>query len=113
MTTEDGRPTDEEGEAGLAQPTAEQLNAWFAVLHRLCQLQFDDPLASVLAPTPLRPDFQDCVDRGWVAAWNVVGGAQGTQYRLLIRPEGRAMYKIWCEQLAELGRPVDPCWVRD
>lgn len=94
------------------EPSVDQLNAWFTVLHRVAQLQFDDPVGRVLAPSPLRQDIQDCVDRGWLMAWESAEKIDTGQTRLLIRPEGRAVYQKWCDMLAEAGTPVDPCWVR-
>lgn len=96
-----------------AEPTTDQLNAWFDVLHRVAQLQFDDPMHKVTAPKPLPQAIRDCVNRGWLMAWDTEEERKADKCRLLIRPEGRAIYKDWCSMLAEAGRPVNPCWVRE
>lgn len=97
----------------MNEPTVENLNAWFEVLHRVSQLQFDDPLAVVEVPKPLKQDIRDCVERGWLMAWQPEAGQPSAKVRLMIKPEGRKFYREMCEQLASEGRPVDPCWVKD
>lgn len=91
--------------------TVDQLNSWFEVLHRVSQLQFDDPFAVVNVPQPLRKDIQECVDRGWLMAWQSEGTQSGGMLRLMIRPDGRVVYRQMCEQLEAEGRPVNPCWI--
>ena len=97
----------------LTDAEVEQLNACFEVLHRVSRLQFEDPLATVDAPCPLRQDIQDCVNRGWLMAWQPEAGLASAKMRLMIKPEGRKVYREMCEHLAAEGRPVDPCWVKD
>lgn len=83
--------------------TQTRLHAWFAVLHRLARLQDDDPMQKVTCPAPLRWDIEECVRQGWVMAWE---DGRSDQRRLLLRPEGRAMYDRFCQDAADRGRPV-------
>jgi hypothetical protein len=88
------------------EPSAEQIDAWFEVLHRLALLQKDDPMAPAFAPEPLRQDIADCVARGWVKTWTLVGQEKAGKLRLLLTPEGREVYAEVCQALADEGRPV-------
>jgi hypothetical protein len=88
------------------EPTVEQLNAWFEVLHRLALIQRDDPLKPAFTPAPLRQDIADCVAQGWVRAWEIEGAKRTDQRRLIITPEGREIYDAMCQELANQGRPV-------
>jgi hypothetical protein len=96
------------------EPTLNQLNAWFEVLHRLAALQRDNPMTPAHAPKPLRPDIDDCVARGWVRAFEVevngqkleVKAGETLQIRLMLTPAGRELYDAMCQELADQGRPV-------
>jgi hypothetical protein len=90
----------------MDEPTLDQLNRWFEVLHRFALLSRDDPLEPIFAPKPLRADIQECCERGWVRAWVVAGQEDHPQRaRLLLTPEGREVYAQWCDALAAAGRP--------
>jgi hypothetical protein len=87
------------------EPTVEQLNSWFEVLHRLAVLQHKDPRAAASSPAPLRQDVADCVERSWVRAWRF-DESKSNEMQLLITPEGRVIYDQMCRELAIQGRPV-------
>jgi hypothetical protein len=88
------------------------LNAWFGVLRRLAQLQFDDPMHAVYAPKPLREDIQACVNHGWVMAWEEEKKAVPEKMRIMIRPEGREFYKQMIDDLASQGVNYSPTYIR-
>jgi len=84
-------------------PSAEQVNAWFEVLHRLAQLEHNALQPAAQTADPLRQDIAECVAHGWVLAAKSVNVGK---ISLVLSSKGRDIYAVLCQELANEGRPV-------
>jgi len=82
----------------------QRLNAWFQVLHRLARLQETNLTAPAWTAQPVEATIAEMANAGVVKVLDPK--RPDGQVMLLLQPQGWDLYDMFCEDLAQQGRPI-------
>lgn len=86
-------------------PTDAQMGAWYDVLRRIVEIGRNaSPLDVAYAPSPLKADIQDCVDRGFLTANQAPESEAGSRCRLCVTDKGAMVFDMLHSHLVATGQ---------